>query len=63
VTCDMLAPLRSRRIGPAECRRIYRGAHAQIEQLLDFATPKDPPPDDDDDGGHGDPSGNGGSSH
>ena len=60
VTCDMLAPLRSRKLGPKECRRLYSEASFQLDQLIHFAMLKDAPPPDDDDGGPGDPSGNGG---
>lgn len=57
VATDMLAPLRSRRLGPAECRRLYSDASFQLEQLLHFATPKGGPPDD---GEPSDPAGCGG---
>lgn len=57
VTVDMLEPLRKRKLGHAECRRLYSEASFQVDFLLHYATPKRSP---DDGGEHGDPSGNGG---
>ena len=58
VAADMLAPLRKRKLGPAECRRLYSETSFQIDQLIHFAMSS--LTRDDDDGGPGDPSGSGG---
>jgi hypothetical protein len=57
VTEDMLRRERSRSLGHAEHRRLYREAKKTIAQLLDHA---DPPGSPEPEGEPGDPAGNGG---